>query len=256
VEIKDGECRDVLPAGFSARSRVYEYGGSPYAILPGSRIIFSNFKDNSVNILDVDAGQSKSLISSDTLRYADFEVHPGDEPWVLAVEEDHAIEIPEKVRNYLVAINTATGEVKRIAEGADFYLFPGFSHDGKKVCWVEWNFPGMPWAGVRLYWAEWAGGSLKPNTTELVAGSDSVTVTEPRWGPDGYLYYCLEQTNYYQLYRRKPTSAEAQWIKLDGLENAEFGHASMTCGGYVHHLLILARTDADTAQALVYDFVR
>lgn len=232
MEIRDGDCRDVLPDGFSARTRVYEYGGNPYAILPGTRILFSNFKDNSLHILDVDAAQCKSLIQSETLRYADFDVHPGGDPWVLAVEEDHAIDIPVKVRNYLVAINTETGEVRRIVEGADFYMFPGFSHDGTKVCWVEWNFPGMPWAGVRLYWADWSAGALKANTTELVAGTDSATVTEPRWGPDGYLYFCLEQTNYYQLYRRKSGNDESEWIKLPSLEATEFGRSSYSCGGY------------------------
>ena len=97
------------------RSRVYEYGGGPYAILANNRIIFSNFKDKSVYILDVDSGSVRRLLECDTLRYGDFEAHPGNEPWVLAVQEDHEIDEPEQVKNYVVAIN------------GDFYLVYGTS---------------------------------------------------------------------------------------------------------------------------------
>ncbi|KAI1856135.1 hypothetical protein JX265_011850 [Neoarthrinium moseri] len=237
MEVRDGECIDVLPAGFSAQSRVYEYGGSPYATLPEGQILFTNFADNSLNILRLESGSSEPLAQSATLRYADFDVHPGDEPWVLAVQEDHEFDIPDKVRNYVVAINFKTGDIKRLVEGADFYMFPGFSSDGKKICWAEWDFPGMPWAGVRLFWADWSDGGIKAETIELVAGSTEATVTEPRWGPDGYLYFALEATNYYQLYRRGPDEAAAKLIDLPGLRNVEFGSAKMACGSHTYAIL-------------------
>jgi hypothetical protein len=211
---------------------VYEYGGSSYALLPRNRIIFSNFKDKSVYILDVDSGDVQSLLESDTLRYAEFDVHPGDEPWVLAVQEDHEIDIPEKVKNYIVAINTETGGVRRVVQGADFYMFPSFSPDGNKIAWEEWDFPGMPWAGVSLYWADWSEGGVRSETIEHLAGSESSTVTEPRWGPDGNLYYAEEQTNFYQLFRRKPGDGGSTSMELPGLENVEFGSARMSCGRY------------------------
>lgn len=228
--MRDGDCIDVLPEGFSAKSRVYEYGGAPYTLLPGVRVIFSNFSDKFVYILDVDEGTVSTLLESNTLRYADFHAHPGDEPWVLAVEEDHEHDMPEQVKNYIVAIHTATGQVKRIVQGADFYMFPTFSLDGKKISWVEWNFPGMPWAGVSLYWATWSNGAIDPQTIEHVAGTETSTVTEPRWGPDGCLYYAEEQTDFYQLFRRHPDGGDATSIRLPGLEKTEIGSAKMACG--------------------------
>jgi dipeptidyl aminopeptidase/acylaminoacyl peptidase len=232
VEIRNGECVDVLPQGFSVRSRVYEYGGGPYAILANSKIIFSNFKDKSVYILDVDSGSVRRLLECDTLRYGDFEAHPGNESWVLAVQEDHAIDEPEQVKNYVVAINTETAEVTRVVEGADFYMFPSFSPDGRKIAWEQWDFPGMPWAGVTLHWADWADGHVLPNTIEQIAGTESSTVTEPRWSPDGNLYFAEERTNYYQLFRQKPGDGQSTAMSLPGLENVEFGSAKMTCGRY------------------------
>ncbi|KAH8664221.1 Alpha/Beta hydrolase protein [Xylariales sp. PMI_506] len=237
VQLKDGEFRDVLPEGYSARSRVYEYGGGAFGILPGSRIIFSNLKDCSVNILDVDTGDVKCLIQSKTLRYGDYSPHPGDEPWVLAVEEDHEDNTAEKVKNCVVAINTETAEVKRIVEGADFYMFPSFSFDGTKVAWEEWNFPGLPWSGVRLYWADWTPDGITPGSIEHIAGTDSVTITEPRWGPDGYLYFCQEVTNYYQLYRQKPGEKEPTLLALPGLDAVEFGKCVMACASHFYTIL-------------------
>ncbi|KAK6219358.1 Protein ltv1 [Pestalotiopsis sp. IQ-011] len=237
VEIRDGECVDVLPQGFSVRSRVYEYGGGPYAVLPNSRVLFSNFKDKSVYILDVDSGDVRRLLECDTLRYGDFEAYPGDEPWVLAVQEDHAVEEPEQVKNYVVAINTETAEVTRVVEGADFYMFPSFSPDGKKIAWEQWDFPGMPWAGVTLHWADWSEGQIQTGTIEQIAGSESSTVTEPRWSPDGNLYFAEERTNFYQLFRRRPGDSEATTITLPGLENVEFGSAKMTCGSHTYTIL-------------------
>lgn len=152
-------CRTVLPAGYSARSRVYEYGGGAYAILAssgdnGPLIIFSNFSDCSVQILNVDTQKVTCLLEkSDMLRYADFAAHPSPgSPWVLAVQEDHtSAAAPDQVRNYVVAIDTETGEVRRAVEGANFYMYPSFSPDGKKIAWVQWDFPDMPWSGVTLH---------------------------------------------------------------------------------------------------------
>ncbi|KAK8046050.1 hypothetical protein PG996_014114 [Apiospora saccharicola] len=235
-------CRTVLPAGYSARSRVYEYGGGAYAILAssnddGPRIIFSNFSDCTVQILDVESQKVTNLLEkSDTLRYADFAAHPSPgSPWVLAVQEDHSsAAAPDQVRNYVVAIHTSTGEVRRAVEGADFYMYPSFSPDGKKIAWVQWDFPDMPWSGVTLYWADWVGGIVR--NVERIAGEDGMTVTEPRWGPDGFLYFCYETTNYRRFYRRRP-GGDTALLNLKGYGEAEFGGASMFIGSHTYAIL-------------------
>ncbi|KAK7959118.1 uncharacterized protein PG986_003972 [Apiospora aurea] len=244
---KGYECRTVLPAGYSARSRVYEYGGGAYAILSssdnkgedGPRIIFSNFSDCSVQVLDVDTQKVTCLLEkSDTMRYADFAAHPRPgSPWVLAVQEDHAsAPKPDQVRNYVVAIHTGTGEVRRAVEGADFYMYPSFSPDGKKVAWVQWNFPDMPWSGVKVYWADWDDEAGDVSNVEWVAGEDDMTVTEPRWGSDGFLYFCYEKTNYRQFYRRRP-GGDSALLDFKGYEEAEFGSASMFIGSHTYSIL-------------------
>jgi Tol biopolymer transport system component len=238
--LPDGGTKHVLPESSSASTVVYEYGGLPYGIIPAGRqhqslrIIFSNAKDKSLNLLDVDTGKVTSLVKSATLRYADFDVHPhvsdGQETaWVLAVEEDHEKPKPAEVRNYVVAINVETGEVKRVASTADFYAYPRFSPDAKKLVWKQWDHPRMPFTSTELYWADW-NDSGSAHNVELVAGGEGQCVTEPRWSPDGTLFFCGEHSNFLQLFRRKPSEYEATLVKLDGLEEHEFGDASWFLG--------------------------
>ncbi|KAB5531444.1 peptidase S9 prolyl oligopeptidase active site-containing protein [Coniochaeta sp. 2T2.1] len=243
--LKDGSTKHVLPESSSASTIVYEYGGLPYTVIPAGkshkslRIIFSDAKNKSLGLLDVDSGKVTTLVKSDTLRYADFDAHPrvsdGKETaWVLALEEDHEKPKPADVRDYVVAINIETTEVKRLATTADFYVFPRFSPDGKKIVWKQWGHPDMPFTTTEIYWADWSDFGAIDNV-EYVAGGNGQCVTEPRWSPEGTLYYCGEKTDFRQLFRKKPGQKEASAVDIKGLEDYEFGDSSFFIGvqGYV-----------------------
>ncbi|KAF5027110.1 hypothetical protein F66182_775 [Fusarium sp. NRRL 66182] len=220
VEILKDGIKEVLPVEYSATNSVYEYGGSPYAILPNDHIIFSS-KDNTVHILNPDSGEVSKLTGDPNLRYSNFEANPKS-PWVLANQEDHKHDTPDQVRNYIVAINTETTEVKRILGTADFYYEPSFCPDGSKLAWLEWNHPDLPFDAAKLYTASWhVNGSI--SDVCLIAGKDREGVAEPRWGPDGSLFFGKELGEYRRLFRILPGSDEQREIKLDGLDNAEFG---------------------------------
>ncbi len=239
VEIQgDESVRHVLPEPWSVGTTVYEYGGQAYAILPGDasgeglKIIFSHAKDNSCNVLDVDAEVVRTLRESDTLRYGDFHPHPDpSQPWVLAVEEDHEKPRPEDVRNYIVAINVQTAAVKRVVAGADFYSYPRFSPDGTKVSFRQWNHPDLPFKGVTLHWGTWNPDGAVENP-QLVAGEDGQCVGELSWSPDGTLFFSQERSgvNFRQLFKVKPGASGTEQVKLKGLEDVEVGNAQWEIG--------------------------
>ncbi|KAK2683738.1 Peptidase S9, prolyl oligopeptidase, catalytic domain [Fusarium oxysporum f. sp. vasinfectum] len=219
VEILKDSIKDILPSEYSSENSVYEYGGSTYAVLPDDRIIFSN-KGDTVHILNPDSKEVDNLTGHSNLRYSNFEANLTS-PWVLANQEDHEHDTPDGVRNYIVAINTETAEVKRILDTADFYYEPSFSPDGSKLAWLEWNHPELPFDSARLYTAAWNDGTILD--ISLIVGKDREGVAEPRWGPDGSLFFGKEVGEYRRLFRILPGSDEHVEIKVNGIANAEFG---------------------------------
>ena len=228
--------KHVLPDKYGANTTVYEYGGLAYTPVAGDqlRIIFSDARQQSLNLLNVDDGTVESIVTSSTLRYADFDCHPeisnGTEEtaWVLAVEEDHALPDPEDVKNYVVAINLVTKEVKRVLEGVDFYSYPRFSPDGRQIAWLQWNHPSLPFLAVKLHMASFDHKTASVLGNRLVAGDDEDSIAEPRWAPNGDLYYCSDSSGFRQLNRLRDDGRER--ILLPGLEDAEFGDAHWMVG--------------------------
>ncbi|GKT41058.1 dipeptidyl aminopeptidase BIII [Colletotrichum spaethianum] len=220
VEITQDGLKDLLPAPYSASNTVYEYGGSAHDIVADGRLIFSN-KDNTVKILDPNTGKVSDLTGNPKLRYSNFSANPSS-PWVLATEEDHEIPTPEGIRNYIVAINADSGEVKRVVQGADFYYTPQFSEDGKKLTWMEWDQPTLPFSAAKIFAADWTSLASVENAV-LVAGENREGAAEPRWGLDGSLFVCIEIDGFRQLFRMAPGSEKPTHVKLEGLENAEIG---------------------------------
>lgn len=224
VEVTADGLNDVLPEEYSASNTVYEYGGSPYTVLPDGRIIFSN-KDNAVYILEPDTAEVTKLTGSPTLRYANFSPEPAG-PWVLAVQEDHEHDTPLEVRNYVVAINTDTAEVRRIVAGADFYYTPIFSPDGSTVVWLEWNHPDLPFSAAALRSAAWVGDGVITGSSLMSAGS----AAEPRWGPDGSLFYSAEIGEFRQLFRVLPGKLSTPPVEIKGPVDAELGEITWLQG--------------------------
>ncbi|KAK3377553.1 peptidase S9 prolyl oligopeptidase active site-containing protein [Podospora didyma] len=238
VELTHDGTKHVLPDEFSASSIVYEYGGMPYAVVPGDnklRIIFSDSANKTLSLLDVDSGTVELILASPTLRYADFDCHPkisdGSEEhaWVVAIEEDHINPKPADVKNYVVAINLVTKEVKRAVEGADFYTYPRFSPDGEQLAWLQWSHPDLPFRGVKLYLGDFDSSCGKLlSSARHVAGDEGDSIAEPRWSPGGQLYFCSDKSEFSQLCKFHEGSIER--ILSPGLEDAEIAVASWTPG--------------------------
>ncbi|HEK1766950.1 TPA: S9 family peptidase [Pseudomonas putida] len=188
----DGACRIwhwrqqqahcLTPDGFSARSRVYEYGGGSFCLAPQA-VVFVNEKDQQVYSQALDGSQPQALTAASECRYGDLQWHDGQ---VLAVEERHG----ERVEHRLVTL--AAGMRQVLAEGADFYASPVLSPDGQRLAWIEWDRPAQPWTLTRLMSrARQADGQWGP--THCVAGQDE-SLQQPRFHTDGRLY-CLSDRN-------------------------------------------------------------
>ena len=70
-------------------------------------------------------------------------------------------------------------------KGADFYLQPEWSPDGKHFAWAEWDHPQMPWSGSRVMLAEFDPETMALVSVKCVAGGEPDPASQPHFSPDG-----------------------------------------------------------------------
>jgi dipeptidyl aminopeptidase/acylaminoacyl peptidase len=197
----DGSIQDVTPPGYSARTRVHEYGGAAYVVHDGA-VIFANFADQQLYRQREPFGRGAEplLLTPQTgLRYADGVVDAA-RGRLLVVREDHTTPAAQPV-NTIAAIDLAGGARQEVlVTGNDFYASPRLSPGGDRLAWLTWNHPNMPWDGCELWVAELSPAGL-PSAAMRVAGGIDESIFQPEWGPDGALYFISDRTGWWNLYR-------------------------------------------------------
>lgn len=176
-----GEASCLTPDSHSLRSRVYEYGGGAFCLVPGG-VAFVNEADQQLYLQPFSAAPAVRTRNPDA-RYGDLW---SAGPHVLAVEEDQGT-------HRLVAIALADGERQVLVEGADFYAAPRLSPDGRTLAWIEWSRPAQPWTETRLCLRRRDGDAWGP--INIVAGADGgESLQQPRFDAEGRLH-CLSDRN-------------------------------------------------------------
>jgi dipeptidyl aminopeptidase/acylaminoacyl peptidase len=187
---------DVLPAPWSVRTRVHEYGGGSFAVARGT-VVWSHLSDQRLYRVDPPAGP-RPLTQVGAWRFADGVIDP-DRRAVLCVGEDHGR--AGEPENCLVRVDIERGgEPVVIARGHDFYAAPRLSLDGRTLAWIAWRHPDMPWDGTELWTAgvDAAGALVSPRP---IAGGREESIVEPLWAPDGALHFVSDRSGWWNLYR-------------------------------------------------------
>jgi len=193
MTLEGGAPRALTAAPFNVRTRVHEYGGAPYVVADGV-LYFSNFADQKLHAL-APAGEPRPL-TGEGYRYADAATLPGG--GLVAVREDHTD--PSDPRNAVVRLSGAAGDDGQVLFGeSDFVAYPRPSPDGKRLAFIAWDHPNMPWDTTSLYVGDLEDGGLASPTR--VAGGDEESVLDPKWSPDGALWFISDRTGFWNLYR-------------------------------------------------------
>ena len=200
--IDGGPVQDVLPAPWSARSRVHEYGGLPWVAVPGPSgpaVVFAHFPDQRLYRLDPD-GDPTPLTPEPprpaALRYADL-VLAGDEVW--CVREAHGED--GGVRRHVVAVPLdGSQRVREVVGGSDFLASPRLSPGGGRVAWLAWDHPRMPSDGSEVRVADLLpdGTAGQPRT---VLGGPGEAALQPEWADDDTLYAVSDRSGWWNLYQ-------------------------------------------------------
>ena len=212
---KEGQEVDITPPSFNVRTRVHEYGGGSFLVTDDG-IYFVNNADQ--RIYQQLTGQMPEPLTAQNLcRYADF-VEDKSHNRLIAVVEDHDSSEDEP-QNYLATIDLTTGEITVLVKGEDFYSSPRLSPDGRQIAWISWNHPDMPWDASSLWLAQIKeDGSLED--ARCLAGGGGESAGEPRWSPDGQLYFSSDRSGWWNFYRYN----HQQQIESLGNWEAEFAY--------------------------------
>ncbi|WP_431879643.1 S9 family peptidase [Amycolatopsis sacchari] len=214
----DGTCSDLLPEGHNARTAVHEYGGGDWWVRDGV-LWYANWEDQ--RLYRLADGEPVPLTPEPERpradRFADGDVH-GDV--LVAVRERHT---GDEVRNEIVRLAAhRPAEPEVLVSGPDFVAAPRFSPDGGALAWVSWQHPSMPWDDTVLTVRD-----LRSGEDTVVAGGPGESVAEPRWTPDGRLYFLSDRTGWWNLYRWSPGGEVEPVVVLD----AEIGMPAWLLGG-------------------------
>jgi dipeptidyl aminopeptidase/acylaminoacyl peptidase len=195
-----GAVSELLPPGFSAASRVHEYGGGAVWFDAGTPV-FVNDADQRIWRIPAD-GQPVPVtpeVPDRQKRYADGVSHPAG--WTIVVEEDHTGE--GEAVNRLVAVPSEGGEPVAIYEGSDFVAGPRLSLDGALLAFLTWDHPDMPFDATTLCVApiRLEGQGLRLGEVRAVAGGPGEAICQPTWDASGRLWFISDRTEWWNLYR-------------------------------------------------------
>jgi dipeptidyl aminopeptidase/acylaminoacyl peptidase len=191
VTVRSSSGDEMLPAPWSARSRVHEYGGGAWTADAHGTLYFVDAADQRVRRMA--AGSEPVVLTPPGPSHGGLRVQGGR---LLAVREDlsttpHTRSIVEIPIDGSAADDASA--IRVIAEGEGFFAHPALSPDGTRVAWVTWNSGRMPWDEAHVQVAEASGGS--PQTIP------SRAALQPEWISDSEMVFADAPEDRWGLYR-------------------------------------------------------
>jgi dipeptidyl aminopeptidase/acylaminoacyl peptidase len=224
----DGQA--LTPAPFNVRTRVHEYGGGAFLVADGVAV-FSHFADSRL-YRQAGADAAPQPITPEPprphgWRYADGQIDRKRNRWI-GVREDHTGD--GEAVNTIVAVDLdgPAGEGRILASGHDFFSSPRLSPDGGTLLWLAWDHPNMPWNGTTLYRMALGSDGLPAGAPQVVAGSQSESIFQPEWSPDGLqIVFVSDRSGWWNPYIHDLATGETHPLLTMA---AEFGVAQWGFG--------------------------
>ncbi|MCH9811508.1 prolyl oligopeptidase family serine peptidase [bacterium] len=182
--------KDLLPAPFSAKNGVHEYGGDA---LCGDKdgIYFTNKKDH--QIYSLSKGQPKKLTNLENVRFAEPLVCG---KFLFAIFEDHR---KEEVQNGIIKIDRESGACTISESEHDFYSGLTLSPDEKHLAFFTWDFPYMSWDRSDVWKVRLNEEGDFVERAQISPKGD-ISSCDPRFSPSGKLFYVCDKTGFWNLY--------------------------------------------------------
>lgn len=191
VTVRSSSGAEILPAPWSARSRVHEYGGGAWTVDADGRLYFVDGRDQRVYRLE--QGGAPQALTAPGPAHGGLRVQHGR---LLAVREDLTVEphqraIIEIPLDASAAADNAATHV--FAQGTAFFAHPALSPDQTRIAWVEWSGVRMPWDSAVL--------SIMAIDDQTLAPVSTRAALQPEWVSDTEVLYSDDPSGRWQLQR-------------------------------------------------------
>lgn len=217
VTVRSSAGTEVLPAPWSARSRVHEYGGGAWTADADGTLFFVDGGDQRVYRLK--RGGVPVPLTPPGPAHGGLREQQGR---LLAVREDLQAEPHRRAIVEIPVDGSAADDAAAIrvfVQGSAFFAHPALSPDATRIAWVEWSGVRMPWESSLLSIASVDGQTFAPVAT--------TAALQPEWVSDAEIVFADDPSGRWQLQR----------LSLDGLTPRGAPEA-------------LTATDADTGYGL------
>ncbi|MFI6266670.1 S9 family peptidase [Micromonospora sp. NPDC051006] len=175
--------RDVSPVGFDVANGVHAYGGGSFAVVEGT--LWCVGGDGLYRSRR--HGDELELVSSGC--FGDLTIGDGE---LLAVRES-------KQGDELIAVSlTGAPQIRTLTSSLGFLSAPRPGPGW--LVWTAWSERDMPWDACEVWVAAYSPRGAIENPVKLAGGPDESAV-EPRWGPNGALYFVSDRSGWWNLYR-------------------------------------------------------
>ena len=204
---------DVLPSPLSARSKVHEYGGTPYIVIDDV-LYFCLYDDQRIYRLDLKDNKAvpEPITAENNYRYADF-CYDKHRHRLICVAENHDNE-PEPENTIVAVPLDGSMSLTTLCHGDDFFAYPRLDNTGTQLCWISWNHPNMPWDCSTLWLADLDNNGF-PTEPNIVAGNGDEAILQPQWSPDNQLYFVSDRDNWWNIYQWQPDLGIKNILPLD-----------------------------------------
>ncbi|WP_345752842.1 prolyl oligopeptidase family serine peptidase [Microbacterium rhizophilus] len=190
----DGEPDVLLPAPWSARSRVHEYGGGAWTATDDGELLFVEGSDQRVHRMTADGEPVPLTPAGLGMSFGDLTFAEGR---LWAVRETlRADRIPARDIVVIPLDGSAADDASAIlsvAVGSGFLAYP--APRGDRLAWIAWDHPDMPWDAAEL-----RVGRIGPDGTVTdhvrIAGGRTATgpvaALQPEWTGDDELMFSAD----------------------------------------------------------------
>lgn len=182
VTVRSSTGAEILPAPWSARSRVHEYGGGAWTADDRSTLYFVDAGDQRVRRLV--PGEAPVALTPPGPAYGGLRIQDGR---LFAVREDLST-TPHTRGIVEIPVDGSAAEdasaLSIIAEGEGFFAHPALSPDGTRVAWVAWDRGRMPWEDARVQVAEVDGSAAHTLPSRAALQPEWITDTELLFADD------------------------------------------------------------------------